>query len=426
MMDTAQLWKKEFGLSERVLELERTVTEKIAPRLKELETAREYHQVRMLSAFRNNAIREQHFLGTTGYGYDDIGREAIDALFAEVFGAEDALVRMNIVSGTHALSLCLFGVLRPGDKLVSVTGNPYDTLAGVIGAEGKGSLKDFGVAYDKVPLKADGTPDLEAIRTAVTEEVSAVLIQRSKGYDWRETLSVAQIGEIIRTVKSVNPKTVCIVDNCYGEFTEEIEPTAVGADLMAGSLIKNPGGGLARGGAYVAGKQKYVELAAYKLNCVGQGKEIGPTFGFNREILQGFFMAPHVTCEALKAAVFCAGAFEELGYDVCPAWDSPRGDIIQAIRFGNREALVAFCQGIQKGAPIDSFVQPEPWDMPGYDCQVIMAAGAFTQGATTELSADAPIKPPYVAYMQGSLTYECGKAGVLVAIQNMMEKNLLR
>lgn len=425
MMDVGQYLSREFGLSQRVLDIERKVTEKIVPRLQELEAAREFHQIRVLNGFRRNAIREQHFLGTTGYGYDDLGREAIDALYADVFGAEDALVRMNIVSGTHALSLCLFGVLRPGDKLVSVTGNPYDTLAGVISSDGQGSLKDFGVSYDKVPLLPDGTPDLDGIRKAITPEVKAALIQRSKGYEWRETLSVAQIGEIIRTVKEANPKTVCIVDNCYGEFTEEMEPTAVGADLMAGSLIKNPGGGLARGGAYLAGKKKYVDLAAYKLNCVGQGREIGPTFGFNREILQGFFMAPHVTCEALKAAVFCAGAFEELGYDVCPNWNSPRGDIIQAVRFGNKEALIAFCQGIQKGAPIDSFVQPEPWDMPGYDCQVIMAAGAFTQGATTELSADAPIKPPYVAYMQGSLTYECGKTGVLVAIQNMIDQKLL-
>jgi len=425
MMEVGQYLKHEFGLSQRVLDIERRVTEKIAPRLRELEAAREFHQIRVLNGFRKNAIREQHFLGTTGYGYDDLGREAIDALFADVFGAEDALVRMNIVSGTHALSLCLFGVLRPGDKLVSATGNPYDTLAGVISAEGQGSLKDFGVSYDKVPLLPDGTPDLDGIRRAITPEVKAALIQRSKGYDWRETLSVAQIGEIIRAVKEANPQTVCIVDNCYGEFTEEVEPTAVGADLMAGSLIKNPGGGLARGGAYLAGKKDYIDLAAYKLNCVGQGKEIGPTFGFNREILQGFFMAPHVTCEALKAAVFCAGVFEELGYDVCPSWNSPRGDIIQAVRFGNKEALIAFCQGIQKGAPIDSFVQPEPWDMPGYDCQVIMAAGAFTQGATTELSADAPIKPPYVAYMQGSLTYECGKTGVLVAVQNMIDQKLL-
>lgn len=351
MMEVGQYLKREFGLSQRVLDIEQSVTEKITPRLRELEAAREFHQIRVLNGFRKNAIREQHFLGTTGYGYDDLGREAIDTLYADVFGAEDALVRMNIVSGTHALSLCLFGVLRPGDKLVSVTGNPYDTLAGVISAEGQGSLSDFGVSYDKVPLLPDGTPDLEGIRRAITPEVKAALIQRSKGYEWRETLPVAQIGEIIRTVKEANPQTVCIVDNCYGEFTEELEPTAVGADLMAGSLIKNPGGGLARGGAYLAGKKKYIDLAAYKLNCVGQGKEIGPTFGFNREILQGFFMAPHVTCEALKAAVFCAGVFEELGYDVCPGWNSPRGDIIQAVRFGNKEALIAFCQGIQKGAP---------------------------------------------------------------------------
>ncbi len=423
-MNITELLKKDFGLSDKVIETDKKVMEEISPYFKRIDETARYNQLRVLSAFRECKIREPHFASTTGYGYDDLGRDAIEELYATVFECEDALVRHSIVSGTHALSLCMFGVLRPGDLFVSVTGQPYDTLQGVIGSEGTGSLKDFGIEYDEVPLK-DGRPDLDAIHNKMSDKVKAVLIQRSKGYEWRDTLSVSDIEEIIKTVKSVNKDIICIVDNCYGEFTEEKEPTAVGADLMAGSLIKNPGGGIARGGAYIAGKEKYVKLAAYKMNCIGQGKKVGPTFGFNREILQGFFMAPHITAQAIKAAVYCGGIFKAVGFDVCPLPDAARGDIIQAVKFESEKGLIAFCQGIQKGAPIDSYITPEPWEMPGYDCPVIMAAGAFTQGSTTELSADAPVKPPYIAYMQGSLDFECGRIGVLVALQNMSDENLL-
>ena len=417
--------EKEFGLSQRAITIGEEALAEIGPRLQELDALGEYNQLKVISAFRKCAIREPHFVATTGYGYDDLGRDAIDELYATVFESEDALVRHSIVSGTHALSLCFFAVLRPGDKLLSITGRPYDTLQEVIGASGKGSLADFGVSYGEVPLSAEGLPQYEAIRTAMTDDVKAVLIQRSKGYEWRPTLSVEEIGRLISFVKEIKKDVVCIVDNCYGEFTSQREPTAYGADLMAGSLIKNPGGGIARGGGYIAGKSQYIQLAAYKLNCVGQGKKVGPTYGFNREILQGFFLAPHVTIQALKAAVFCSSVFQKAGFDVCPTPLESREDIIQAVRFGDPKALVAFCQGIQKGAPIDSFVLPEPWDMPGYDCPVIMAAGAFVQGATTELSADAPMKEPYIAYMQGSLTFECGKVGVLVALQNLIDQNLI-
>ena len=420
----SKILKEQYSLSGRVIDLDKKVFEKIKTPMKKIEETYRYNQLRVLAAFRECKIREPHFAATTGYGYDDMGRDAIDELYSMVFGCEDALVRHSIVSGTHALTLCLFGVLRPGDRLVSVTGNPYDTLKGVISSENTGSLADFGVTYSQIELK-NNLPDLETIKTTLPSDTKAVLIQRSKGYDWRNTLSVSQIGEIISAVKSVNPEIICIVDNCYGEFTETIEPTHVGADLMAGSLIKNPGGGIARGGAYIAGKQKFVELAAYKLNCVGQGKDVGPSLGMNREILQGFFMAPHITAEAVKVALFCSGLFSELGFEVCPAPEDERGDIIQAIKFGNPELLIAFCQGIQKGAPIDSFATPVPSEMPGYDCDIIMAAGAFTQGATTELSADAPIREPYVAYMQGSLDFECGRVGVLVALQNMIDSGLI-
>ncbi len=423
-MNIAELLKTGFGLSEDVIKTDEKVMKKIAPYFKRIDEMARYNQLRVLAAFRECKIREPHFAATTGYGYDDLGRDAIEELYAAVFECEDALVRHSIVSGTHALSLCMFGVLRPGDLFVSVTGQPYDTLQGVISADGVGSLKDFGVDYDEVPLK-NGRPDLDAIKAKMTDKVKAVLVQRSKGYEWRDTLSVQDIAEIIETVKAYNKDIVCIVDNCYGEFTEEKEPTAVGADLMAGSLIKNPGGGIARGGGYIAGKKEYVKLASYKMNCIGQGKKVGPSFGFNREILQGFFMAPHITAQAIKAAVYCGGVFEETGFEVCPSSDGARGDIIQAVKFGNEKLLVAFCQGIQKGAPIDSYITPEPWEMPGYDCPVIMAAGAFTQGSTTELSADAPVKPPYIAYMQGSLDFECGRIGVLVALQNMKDENLL-
>lgn len=415
---TDSILKNGFGISDSVLSADKSVMRKITPFFEELETVCRYNQLKVLKAFRDCKIREPHFASTTGYGYDDLGRDAIEELYSIVFGCEDALVRHSIVSGTHALSLCMFGVLRPGDLFVSVTGEPYDTLNEVISGENTGSLKDFGVVFEKIPLK-NGKPDITSIKNGL-KNAKAVLIQRSKGYEWRDTLTCGEIAEIIKAVKSVNSNIICIVDNCYGEFTETAEPCVFGADLMAGSLIKNPGGGIARAGGYIAGKSEYVKLAAYKLNCIGQGKKVGPSLGFNREILQGFFMAPQTTLQALKTAVYCGAMFEYLGYDICPKVDAKRGDIIQAIKFGGEKELIAFCQGIQKGAPIDSYITPEPWDMPGYDCPVIMAAGAFTQGATTELSADAPIKPPYIAYMQGSLLFECGRAGIMVGADNVL------
>ena len=379
-----------------------------------------------MKAFADNRVSDSHFVATTGYGYDDLGRDTLDRVYADIMGAEDALVRHNFISGTHTISTALFAVLRPNDILVSITGKPYDTLEEVIGIQceaGNGSLKDFGVKYVQIDLKHDGTPDLEQIKFTLTHmNVKAVTIQRSKGYGWRPTYSAKDIGALIEFVKEISPETICIVDNCYGEFVETEEPTAYGADLIAGSLIKNPGGGLAPTGGYIAGKQKYVELCAYRLTSVGIGKEAGASLGFNRQMYQGLFMAPHVVSQALKAAVLCSAVFEKLGFEVDPKPNEIRHDIIQSIKFGDPDKVTAFCQGIQKGAPVDSFVTPEPWDMPGYSSQVIMAAGAFVQGASIELSADAPIKPPYIAYMQGGLTYESAKLGIMVAADKMIRK----
>ena len=379
-----------------------------------------------MKAFADNRVSDSHFVATTGYGYDDLGRDTLDRVYADIMGAEDALVRHNFISGTHTISTALFAVLRPNDILVSITGKPYDTLEEVIGIQGEagnGSLKDFGVKYVQIDLKHDGTPDLEQIKFTLTHmNVQAVTIQRSKGYGWRPTYSAKDIGALIEFVKEISPETICIVDNCYGEFVEAEEPTAYGADLIAGSLIKNPGGGLAPTGGYIAGKQKYVELCAYRLTSVGIGKETGASLGFNRQMYQGLFMAPHVVSQALKAAVLCSAVFEKLGFEVDPKPNEIRHDIIQSIKFGDPDKVTAFCQGIQKGAPVDSFVTPEPWDMPGYSSQVIMAAGAFVQGASIELSADAPIKPPYIAYMQGGLTYESAKLGIMVAADKMLRK----
>ncbi len=389
------------------------------------DTAR-YNHLKVLKAFQNNRVSDVHFNSTTGYGYDDAGREVIDNIYSEVFGAEDALVRHNIINGTHAISLCLFAVLRPGDTLVAVTGKPYDTLEEVIGISGEnnGSLKEFGVNYKQVDL-IDGKVDYNKIMSTIDKSTKAVIIQKSKGYSFRPSLSCEDIKKIIDTVKGINPDTICIVDNCYGEFVERIEPTQVGADLMAGSLIKNPGGGLVSTGGYIAGKKEYVELASYKLNSVGLGKHVGATLGMNKEILQGFFMAPITVANSIKTAVFCGAVYEKLGFTVSPSSKDNRTDIIQAIKFGTEEGVVKFCQGIQHGAPVDSFVTPEPWDMPGYAHQVIMAAGAFNQGSSIELSADGPIKEPYIAYMQGGLTFESGYLGILKSVQKLKDSKLI-
>ena len=425
-MDKNKFIKDNFGISDKTLKLVSEAEESIKEQFKHIENICEINQLRVMKAFADNRVSDSHFVATTGYGYDDLGRDTLDRVYADIMGAEDTLVRHNFISGTHTISTALFAVLRPNDILVSITGKPYDTLEEVIGIQGEagnGSLKDFGVKYVQIDLKHDGTPDLEQIKFTLTNmNVKAVTIQRSKGYGWRPTYSAKDIGALIEFVKEISPETICIVDNCYGEFVETEEPTAYGADLIAGSLIKNPGGGLAPTGGYIAGKQKYVELCAYRLTSVGIGKEAGASLGFNRQMYQGLFMAPHVVSQALKAAVLCSAVFEKLGFEVDPKPNEIRHDIIQSIKFGDPNKVTAFCQGIQKGAPVDSFVTPEPWDMPGYSSQVIMAAGAFVQGASIELSADAPIKPPYIAYMQGGLTYESAKLGIMVAADKMLRK----
>ncbi len=389
----------------------------------------EYNQQKVLSAFIEFHVSETHFVPTTGYGYGDRGRDTLDELFAKVMGAEDALVRHSIVSGTHAITVALFGVLRPGDVLLAATGTPYDTLLGVIGVGGHsdGSLADYGIGYSEVPLKND-RPDLEGIKQALRDEprVKVVHVQRSRGYSLRPSLTVAEIGEIVKAVREVREDVIVFVDNCYGEFVEKTEPTAVGADLMAGSLIKNAGGGIAENGGYICGRRDLVEQCSYRMTTPGLGREVGASLGHNRSLYMGLFHAPHVVGEALKTAVYAAALFSSFGYEVTPTASEPRADIIQAVKLGDAPSLIAFCQGMQQGAPVDSFVVPEPWDMPGYDDQVIMAAGAFTAGASIELSADAPLREPFAAYMQGGLNFHSGKLGVLLAARSMMEKGILK
>lgn len=428
MKNIENLLKRDFNISTEVYSLCQRVEQEISEEFKKIEEVSQYNQIKVLKAFQNNHISDAHFVETTGYGYDDLGRDVIEKVYADTFKSEDALVRQQIISGTHALSLCLFGLLRPGDTLLAVTGKPYDTLEEVIGIRGEnnGSLKEFGINYKQIELTSEGKVDIESLKKSITANTKLALIQRSKGYDWRPSFTVQEIGEIIAIIKEINPNTICMVDNCYGEFVEEKEPTEVRADLIAGSLIKNPGGGLAPTGGYIAGKKEYVELAAYRLTSPGIGKECGASLGLNRSILQGFFSAPHVVAQSVKTAVLCAAIFEALGFEVCPRPNEYRTDIIQAIQFNDPKLVISFCQGIQKGAPIDSFVQPQPWEMPGYEAQVIMAAGAFIQGASIELSADAPIKPPYIAYMQGGLIWHHGKLGIMIALQNMIDEGFIQ
>lgn len=379
---------------------------------------------KVLAAFQNNRVSDTCFNGTTGYGYDDRGREVLERIYAEVFGTEDAIVRVQFVNGTHALTCALFGMLRPGDVLLSVMGAPYDTLCSSIGITGNapGSMRDFGIGYAQVDPTPEGLPDLEGIAEAVKNpKVRTVLIQRSRGYSTRAALPIEWIKRIVGTVRSVNQKVYIMADNCYGEFCETLEPPQVGVDIIAGSLIKNPGGGIAPTGGYVAGKHELVEAAAMRLTCPGIGRECGCTQDVNRLFFQGFFLAPHVTAQALKTAVFCARMMELLGYDSSPSFDALRTDLVQTVQFGEPEAMKRFCRGIQQGAPVDSFVTPEPWDMPGYDDPVIMAAGSFIQGASIELSADGPMRPPYMAYLQGGLTYESGKTGVMLAVEELLK-----
>ena len=417
------LSKLPLQLSDRVKELARQAEAGLGQQFTRIDAIAEANTQKVLAAFRKHRVAEAYFAGTTGYGYDDLGRDKLDLIYADLFGTEDALVRIGFVNGTHAISAALFGVLRPGDVLVSAVGAPYDTLLGVIGVtdKGTGSLKDFGVEYRQVELTAENTPDLDGLAQAVKDpKVKAVLIQRSKGYSTRASLSVDEIGEMCAVIRENNPKVAILVDNCYGEFVEEKEPTHVGADLVVGSLIKNPGGGIAPTGAYLAGRHDLIEGAAMRLTCPGIGKECGSTLGNNRLLYQGLFMAPHTVAQAVKTAVFGAKIMELLGYETEPHSDAVRHDIIQMIHLGSPEPLKRFCKGIQSGAPVDSYVTPEPWDMPGYDCQVIMAAGAFIQGASIELSADAPMREPYTVYLQGGLTYESGKAGVMLAVEELL------
>lgn len=416
-----------FNIDERLMALANKAEAKCADVFKEIDKISEYNQCKVLSCFINEGISEAHLLGSTGYGYGDRGRDTLEQLFARAMGAEDSLIRHNFVSGTHTLSVALFGILRPNDKMLCLTGRPYDTLIGVLGIDGEsdGSLKDFGVIYDEVPLK-DGRPDIEVIAQKLkSDNYKLAYIQRSRGYSLRPSLTVEEIGRLCKLVKEISPNTYVMVDNCYGEFTERREPTEVGADIIAGSLIKNPGGGIAPTGGYIAGKKELIEKCAYRLTCPGVGREVGCTLGHSRELYMGLFSAPTVVGSALRAAVFAACLFEELGFAVTPKFDEKRGDIIEAITLGDEEKLIAFCQGMQKGAPIDSFVVPEPWDMPGYDSKVIMAAGAFTLGSSIELSADAPLREPYAAWMQGGINYPSAKAGILLAAQSMLEKGLL-
>lgn len=412
-----------ISFSEQIQTLAAEAQRDIQPQFERIDAIAEYNTRKVLGAFQKHQVAENFFAGTTGYGYDDIGRDKLDAIYADIFGTEDALVRIQFVNGTHTIAAALYAVLRPGDVLVSAVGAPYDTLLGVIGVTGDepGSLKQYGVGYRQVDITPDDQPDKEALAAAVQEPgVKAVLIQRSKGYSTRSTLSVAEIGELIQIVKSHNPEAVVIVDNCYGEFVERTEPSQVGADLIAGSLIKNPGGGLAPTGGYLAGRHDLIEAAAMRLTVPGIGRECGSTLGNNRLLYQGLFLAPHTVAQAVKTAVFGARMMERMGYETEPHADQERHDIIQMISLHTPEAVEKFCKGIQSGSPVDSFVTPIPWDMPGYDCPVIMAAGAFIQGASIELSADAPMRPPYTVYLQGGLTYESGKTGIMLAAEELL------
>lgn len=408
-----------------VYDMAQRAQKRVSPCFAQIDAVAEQNTKRVMEAFQNNRVSDACFAGTTGYGYDDLGRETLDKIYAEIFGTEEALVRINFVNGTHALTAAMFALVKPGDTILAVTGTPYDTLRTAIGISGNehGSLRFYGVNYGQVNLTPSGEPDYEAIAKAVTEpNVSAVMIQRSRGYEDRKALTVDEIGKICRTVKTANPDAKIMVDNCYGEFTDVQEPTHVGADIIAGSLIKNPGGGLAPTGGYIAGKAELVERAAMRLTTPGIGGECGSTLGNNRLLFQGLFMAPHVVAQALKTAVFCAAMMDELGIESFPTVDEKRSDIIQMIKLGSPENMRRFCLGIQAGAPVDSYVTPEPWAMPGYDCPVIMAAGSFIQGSSIELSADGPIREPYIAYMQGGLTYESGKLGIMMAVSAMLDK----
>ena len=415
-----------MGISREVYEYGERTLAALEDRFRRIDEVSEYNQLKVVRAMQECRVSEACLLGTTGYGYNDLGRDTLEAVYAKVFHTEDALVRPQITCGTHALALALMSNLRPGDQLLSPVGKPYDTLEEVIGIRpSRGSLAEYGVSYRQVDLLSDGSFDYENIRNNINEHTRLVTIQRSKGYQTRPTLSVERIGELISFIKGIRPDIICMVDNCYGEFVETIEPGDVGADMVVGSLIKNPGGGLAPIGGYIAGKRECVENAAFRLTSPGLGKEVGASLGVLKDFYQGLFLAPSVTASALKGAVFAANLYEPLGFSVVPDGTESRHDIIQAVTFGTPEGVVAFCQGIQAAAPVDSHVTPQPWDMPGYDSQVIMAAGAFVSGSSIELSADGPIKPPYAVYFQGGLTWQHAKFGSLKSLQTLLDRGVL-
>lgn len=425
-MSAAEMMYRQLGISRKVYEYGEKIWEALSGRFQEIDRISEYNQIKVIAAMQNQKVSEACLLGTTGYGYNDLGRDTLEKVYADIFRTEDALVRPQITCGTHALALALLSNLRPGDELLSPVGKPYDTLEEVIGIRpSRGSLKEYGISYSQVDLLPDGSFDYENIRKAIKPCTKLVTIQRSKGYQTRPTLSVERIGDLIRFIKEIRSDIICMVDNCYGEFTETIEPSDVGADLVVGSLIKNPGGGLAPIGGYLAGKKECIENAACRLTTPGLGREVGASLQALPSFYQGLFLAPSVTANAMKNAIFAANIYEKLGFSVVPNGTEPRYDIIQAITFGKPEGVIAFCRGIQQAAPVDGHVTPEPWDMPGYDSPVIMAAGAFVSGSSIELSADGPIKPPYTVYFQGGLTWQHGKFGIMKSLQSLVEQGMI-
>ena len=426
MENTMKEMYESLGISDKVLEYSENILDGLKERFEELDKTAEYNQMKVIAAMQKNKVAEMHLSGTSGYGYNDDGRDTLEQVYADIFKTEAALVRPQIICGTHALNIALSANLRPGDELLSPVGKPYDTMDEIIGIRpSRGSLAEYGVTYAQVDLLSDGSFDYDGIKKAINERTKLVTIQRSKGYAGRPTLSVERIGELISFIKGIKPECICMVDNCYGEFVERIEPSEVGADMVVGSLIKNPGGGLAPCGGYIAGKKEYIEQAAFRLSSPGLGKEVGATLGVNSSFYQGLFLAPTVVAGAIKGAIFAANAYERLGFPVIPNGSEPRYDIIQAVELGTDKGLIAFCKGIQAAAPVDSYVTPEPWAMPGYDADVIMAAGAFVQGSSIELSADGPLKPPYSVYFQGGLTWYHAKLGIMMSMQKMSEEGLI-
>ncbi|WP_053957286.1 aminotransferase class I/II-fold pyridoxal phosphate-dependent enzyme [Inediibacterium massiliense] len=424
---TKEFLKKHMNISEKVVDLAQKIEEEVKDQFEKINDIRELNQYKVLKVMQDMRVSDMHFQWNTGYGYNDPGREKIEEVYAALFKAEDAIVRPTIVNGTHALTLCLTGILRPNDEMLSVTGRPYDTLEEVIGIRGdyNGSLKEFGVTYKEIGFLEDGSIDIEKMKQSITPKTKMVYMQRSTGYSFRKAVQIEDMKKVVEVAKKINPNIICMVDNCYGEFLDTIEPTEVGVDILAGSLIKNPGGGLALTGGYIVGRKDLIEMISYRMTSPGIGKECGLTFGMTRSMFQGLFLAPHVVSEAIKGAIFCAKLFDHLGYEVSPSFDEKRSDIIQAIKLRSPEAVVAFCEGIQGAAPVDGFVTPVPWNMPGYDSPVIMAAGAFVQGSSIELSADAPIKEPYAVYFQGGLTYEHAKFGALKGLQSLIDKGCI-